>query len=126
MPGFQADVMGAGMSGGAASAINGDRLASQTATGTVQADAFQLTASSTEFTTVASGTGARLPGTTSRVVGGDIVAVFNQGANALLVYPPVGSRIGTAATNASVSVAAGKAALFAARGDGSYFVFLSA
>lgn len=126
MPGFQADVMGAGMAAGAAAAINGDRLASQTATGSAQADAFALTASSTEFTTVAAGTGARLPGTSSRVVGGDILAVFNQGANALLVYPPVGFKIGLAATNAGVSVASGKSALFAARGDGNYFSFISA
>lgn len=126
MPGFQADVMGAGMSGGAAAAINGDRVGAATATGSAQADAYALTSSSTEFTTVASGTGARLPSTASRVVGGDILAVFNQGANTLLVYPPVGFKIGLAATNAGVSVASGKSALFAARGDGNYFSFISA
>lgn len=126
MPGFQADVMGSGMAAGAAAAINGDRQAAQTATGNSQATAFALTASSTEFTTVAASTGAILPGTASRVVGGDILAVFNQGAQTLTVYPPVGGRIGLAATNAGVSVASGKSALFAARGDGSYFSFISA
>lgn len=126
MPGFQADVMGAGMAAGAAAAINGDRQAAQTATGSNQATAFALTASSTEFTTVGASTGAILPGTSGRVVGGDILAVFNQGASTLTVYPPVGFKIGLAATNAGVSVASGKSALFAARGDGNYFAFVSA
>lgn len=127
MPGFQRDVMGAGASALLAATINGQGQASQTATGTTQATAFQITTCSTEFTTVALNSGAILIGPTAGVVGpGDICAVYNQGANPLTVYPPVGFKIGTGATNAGVAVAAGKSALFGARGDGNYFVFLSA
>lgn len=126
MPGFQKDLMGTGMPPAMAQALNGVGQSSQTALGTTQADAFGITTCATEFTTTASGTGARLPASGLNVVGGDIVAVYNQGANALLVYPPVGFKIGLAATNAGVSVASGKAALFGARGDGNYYVFLSA
>lgn len=126
MPGFQKDLMGVGVPPMQAQVMNGVGQASQIATGTVQADAFQLTGCSTEFTTVAAGTGARLIAPNLNVTTGDILAVYNQGANALLVYPPVGFKIGLAATNAAVSVPSGKAALFGARGDGNYFLFLSA
>ncbi len=126
MPGFQKDMMGSGIAPTAARTINGVGQGGQTATGSTQATAFALTACSTEFTTVAASTGAILPGTGLNVLGGDILAVYNQGANTLTVYPPVGFKIGLAATNAGVSVATGKSALFGARGDGNYFVFLSA
>lgn len=119
-------MMGSGLTGPQAGAINGSMLASQTATGSTQGTAFLLAQSGTEFTTVASGTGAVLPGVGFRLVGGDLLAVYNQGANALSVYPPVGGRIGLGSVNAAVSVASGKTALFGARGDGNYFVFLSA
>ena len=132
MPGLTKDMMGSGLAPAQAQAINGNMQASQTATGANQATAFPLSTSGTEFTTVAASTGAILPGVTTssgastRVVGGDIFAVYNQGANALAVYPPVGGRIGLAAVNAAVSVPSGKSALFGARGDGNYFTFLSA
>lgn len=126
MPGFQKDLMGVGVPSMQAQVMNGVGEASKTATGTTQADAYALTACSTEFTTTASGTGARLPASGLNVTTGDILAVYNQGANTLLVYPPVGFKIGLAATNAAVSVTTGKSALFVARGDGNYFVFLSA
>lgn len=132
MPGFVKDMMGSGLTSQQASSINGNMQSGQTATGANQATAFPLQFSGTEFTTVAASTGAILLGVTTasgaptRIVPGDIFAVYNQGANALLVYPPVGGRIGLAAVNAGFSVASGKAALFGARGDGNYFVFLSA
>lgn len=126
MPGFQADIMGSGIPALAAAAINGSGQASQTATGSTQATAFALTTSSTEFTTVAASTGAILPAPGGRVSTGDILAVYNMGANALTVYPPVGFKIMLAATNAGVSVPSGKSALFGARGDGNYFSFISA
>jgi len=126
MPGFQKDMMGAGLTGPQARNINGVGEGGKTATGTNQATAYALTTCSTEFTTVAASTGAILPDTTKQVLGGDILAVYNQGASTLTVYPPVGFRIGLAATNAGVSIATGKSALFGARGDGNYFLFLSA
>lgn len=126
MRGFTLDMMGVGASAGLASAVNGAMLLSQTALGNSQATAFALTVSVTEFTTVAASTGAILQGTTTRVRQGDPVTVVNNGANALSVYPPVGFKIGTAATNAALSVPAGKSAIFLARGDGNYFAVLSA
>ena len=132
MPGFVKDMMGSGLTPQQAAAINGGMQAGQTAIGATQGTAFALQFSGTEFTTVAAGTGAILMGVASasgvpsRISPGDIFAVYNQGANALLVYPPVGGRIGLAAVNAGVSVPSGKAALFGARGDGNYFTFISA
>jgi hypothetical protein len=126
MPGFVKDMMGSGLTGPQAQAINGNVQLGQTATGSTQGTAFPLQFSGTEFTTVAASTGAVLPGTGFRLNPADILAVYNQGANALSVYPPVGGRIGLAAVNAAVSVASGNAALFVVRGDGNYFRLLSA
>lgn len=126
MPGLQKDLMGVGVPPQQAQVMNGVGQASQTATGSTQATAFPITTCSTEFTTVAASTGAILPATGLNVSTGDILAVFNQGASTLTVYPPVGFKIGLAATNAGVSVASGKSALFSARGDGNYFAIISA
>lgn len=126
MLGFQTDMMGSGISWPAAQAIGGQQQLSQTATGSSQATAFALTAPTTEFTTAAASTGAILPATGLRVTGGDALVVVNNGANTLSVYPPVGFKIGLAATNAAVSIATGKAAMFLARGDGNYFAIVSA
>lgn len=126
MTGFALDMMAAGLSAGAANAINGTAQLGQTATGSTQGTAFAIGFATTEFTTVAASTGAILPSTTGRASGGDEIEIFNNGANALAVYPPVGFRIGTASANASVSVPAGKGALFFVRGDGNYFSIVSA
>lgn len=99
---------GSGLAPAAANFIVGDAFAGQTATGTVQADAFALT-DVNEFTTVASGTGARLP---SNAQLADNITVYNGGANALLVYPPTGESINALSANASFSVAANKAVIF--------------
>lgn len=83
-----------------------------TATGTTQSDAYDTTAVQGNeictFTTVASGTGARLPAS----LAGKRLVIKNRGANALLVYPPVGGVINALATNAAYSLAAGSAAWF--------------
>lgn len=126
MPGWTLDLMGSGLSAGAANAINGASTPVQTALGSTQGTAYALTTSTTEFTTVAASTGAILPGTGGRAQSGDILFVINQGANALSVYPPVGFKIGLAATNAAVSIASGKTGLFQVRGDGNYFALLGA
>lgn len=66
------------------------------------------------FTTVASGTGASLPG--AGVGLGEEYMVANHGANALLVYPALGGYIGAAAQNGSYSLAAGKTGYFTSVG----------
>ncbi len=42
--------------------------------------------------------------------------IVNGGANTLTIYPPVGSKFNTLATNAGVQLAVGKAAFFAGHG----------
>lgn len=107
---FKQNLMGTGTPASQAGAILGGALVSQTATGSTQADAFALGfTTNTQFSTVASGTGAIL---SANAQAGDWYRVFNNGANALLVYPPVGSAINNGATNAGFSVAANKSAHF--------------
>lgn len=123
MPGFLRTMMGGGLSSGQANAINGYGTLGATATGATQATGYLLQNEFTEFTTVAASTGALLPAPTAvnAPVTGDAFFVANQGANALLVYPPLGFSVGTAATNAGVSVAAGKVGYFVSKGNGTYW-----
>jgi len=60
-----------------------------------------LAADVNRFTTVAANAGALLP----LMNPGDSMTVFNSGANALLLFPPVGAKINAIATNGSYSVA---------------------
>jgi hypothetical protein len=91
----------AGISGTAANATVGDVGNTLTATGATQATALALPNDVNRFTTVAAGTGTILPAMNP----GDSVIIRNGGANALLVYPPVGGLINALATNAGYSVA---------------------
>lgn len=85
-----------------------------TATGTTQATALLVTTEYFEVGTAPASSGVILP--TPQQVGGlqpgDRFTVVNHGANALTVYPPVGGKIANGATNAGVSLAAGKAGVF--------------
>jgi len=74
-----------------------------TATGTTQANAYNITATSTEFTTVSAGSGAILPTATP----GTLIFIANDTATPLLLYPPVGGVIDQAAINSAVSINAG-------------------
>ena len=83
-----------------------------TATGSNQAGALVIPSGQdmSIFTTVAASTGCILP---AYGVGlGEEYCIANHGANALLVYPPVGGYMGSAAQNAGYSLAAGKAGYF--------------
>jgi hypothetical protein len=84
-------------------------LTGLTATGTNQATAYPLWPGNTqhEFTTVASGTGALLPSAIPSTI-----SVHNAGANALLIYPPVGGTIDGGSVNAPATVAAGATSTF--------------
>ena len=73
-----------------------------TATGTAQAGGYPVTKAFTVFTTVASGAGALLSVAPNQEFG-----VTNLGANALLVYPPVGAAINGGSVNAPGTLAAG-------------------
>lgn len=75
-----------------------------TATGTVQGDALVLAANWNEITTTPVNSGAVL----GALGIGQSSITFNEGANALKVYPPVGGQIDVLAVNAPYSLAATK------------------
>lgn len=79
-----------------------------TAAGSTQADALAITADTNVCTTVASGTGVRLP---AFVNAGDIdesMIIVNGGANSLSIYPASGSKINNLSADAAYALAAGK------------------
>jgi len=94
-----------------------------TALGSTQATALLITEEANVFTTVAAATGAILRGDLGP---GDEQEVANYGANALLVYPPIGGTIQNGATNAGFSVAANKTARFRSRNGLNFTAILSA
>lgn len=98
---FAYKLFGSGL-GSQTTACFTDVAAGLTATGTIQSDAYAMTAAINEFTTVAAGTGARL---SSLAVAGDSQTVYNGGANALKVYPDSGVRINGIPTNIGILVA---------------------
>jgi len=99
------NLTGTGLPPLAAQAIAGTVNDGLTAAGTTQATALLISGDLNVFSTVASGAGCILP------VGGenDTYSIINDGANALLIYPPVGGTINGGAVNASASLAAGSA-----------------
>lgn len=98
---LQARIVASGLSAINAQSIQGTVANGLTALGTTQANALALGADINRFTTVAAGTGAVAPA----MNGADNIQVFNGGANALLVYPPVGGTINGLGANAGYSVA---------------------
>ena len=91
----------AGVSAAAAAAGVGLSSTGLVATGSTQAGALVLPADVNKFTTVAAGTGCIIP----PLNGGDNIVVVNSGANALLLYPPVGSTINALSANTGYSIA---------------------
>ena len=88
-----------------AAANVGNGVSGQTASGTTQATAYQITQNYTVFTTVASTSGAVL----SPALSG-LVKIYNRGANALTLWPPgigFSGQIEGAGANTSISVATG-------------------
>jgi hypothetical protein len=96
------NMLTAGLSAVQCAAIQGRASNNLTATGTTQANALPLPADICKFTTVAAGTGAVI----GPCNGGDCGTVFNGGANALLLYPPLGGKINGLGVNAGYSIAA--------------------
>lgn len=98
------ELMARGMAAGTAELIGQDDASTGlTATGTSsQAAAFPIVSKCAIFGTVAANSGALLPAR-GRVLG------VNGGANTLSLYPPVGGNINGGATNAAISIPAGKA-----------------
>ena len=86
-----------------------------TATGTTQGTALALTAGNDVLTSVPSGSGVILPlqdGASHSLVIGTGVTIFNRGAAAVNVYPPVGDQIETLAVNIPAILPAGSTATY--------------
>lgn len=98
---LQARLVAGGLSPAQAQAIQGTAANNLTATGSTQGTALALPADINKFTTVAASTGAIIPPANP----GDSGTVFNGGANALSLYPPVGGKINGLGTNAAYSIA---------------------
>jgi hypothetical protein len=116
------NLMGTGSSGLNAEAITGIVSLAQTATGAAQGS-LTLPTDFVVYTTSTASNGPTLPATAQS---GDNYIVVNNTANSINVWPPVGFKIGTAATNAALAVGAGKTCKFYALGDGNFAALLSA
>lgn len=104
-------LMGSGIPGAAAIAIGvGTIELTKTATGTSsQANSYAIAADTTEFTSVAANSGARLP-STSEV--GSVITIYNASGTAMFVYPETGGVINNGSVNAAITIAAGKGGQF--------------
>lgn len=100
--GLSARLVTAGLSAIQAQAIQGTAANNLTATGSTQGTALPLPADVCKFTTVSASTGAILPPANP----GDSGSVFNGGASALSLYPPVGGKVNGLGTNTAYSIAA--------------------
>jgi len=119
MPQRATKLMGGGIPAMTAAVISGDIQDNVTAAGSTQATATPIYGDIAVVTTAAASTGVILSGAGFQA--GDGCIVHNLGANAVLVYPPVGGTINALAANAGYSVAAGKQAFIWAR-SGSTFI----
>ena len=102
-------VFGAGATDMLVRALCTDTISGATATGNNQATAYPIANAYTLFNTVALNTGAILPATS---VPGDIIWIYNMGAQTLNVYPPVGAQILGGGTNNPTTLAAGLPELY--------------
>ncbi len=82
-------------------AVVGDTATALTATGNSQATALSLPAVNNFVSTAAASTGVILPVGSA----GDVVFVYNGGANSLTVYPPVGGTINNLSANTGLALA---------------------
>lgn len=88
--------------------VNPSQITQLTATGTTSSDAYQMLQQEFyRFDTVAAGTGAKLLAAATTALPGVTVCVFNNGANALNIYPPTGGQIDVAGADVSYSLASG-------------------
>lgn len=121
-----AKIVGGGVAPLVAGMIAGnDVQAGVTATGTTQATAAAVYGDSVSVTTVAASAGV-LSFAGPDPSPGDSQFISNQGANSLSVYPPVGAKFNSAATNAAFAVAAGKSVLLVCFSATQFATLLSA
>lgn len=99
-----------------------------TAVGTTQANALVLPSDFNIITTAAASTGAILPvagNVLNQVQVPDSIIVVNHGANAVLVYPPVGGKIANGTTNAGLSLGSLKTGTYNCVGPNLYSAQIS-
>jgi len=113
-------IVHAGMSAGAAALVSGEMQDNVTAAGTTQATATAVSGDYVVVTTAAASTGVIIAG--EPLSAGDVIHVCNQGANAVLVYPPVGGTINALSLNAGYSITAGKTGMIIVRADTTKFI----
>lgn len=106
-------------------------LANSGAGSTSQANSTLIVDDVTEFTTVSSANGCRLPADASLggegPTPGDTFFIENgQASNALLIYPPSTGKLNNLSANTSISMAASKAAMCIYKGSNNYTVIVSA
>lgn len=94
-----------------------------TATGTLQADALEVTQRTNFFSTVASGAGAKL---WSAVGAGYTQTIYNGGANPLSIYPDSGSKINNLSTNGKILLTANTSCRFERVSSTQWIALLSA
>ncbi len=120
-----AKLLGVGLAPAAAQQIVGDVQLGVTAAGTTQTGATLVYGDNVVVTTCASGAGIILSTNNAGFGPGDDVFVSNQGANACLVYPPIGGQINALGTNVGFSVTAGKSTFFRSVGGGQMYAMAS-
>ena len=102
--GFAKNIMGAGIPAAAAAADTISSVATGlTATGTTQGTALAVTSDVNFVSTVAASSGVILY---NGMIGDSVFIVNDGGANALTVYPPVGSKFNALATNTGFTLPA--------------------
>jgi hypothetical protein len=109
----QRNLIGTGCAPAQAQASVGIPATGLTAVGSTQGTALVLPSDANVISTAAASTGAILPacGATGNAYGlFDTIIVVNHGANAILLYPPVGGQIANGTVNAGLSVPANKTA----------------
>lgn len=107
---FIRNIMASGASAGLANNISGDVSASLTAAGTTKANSLALYSAVNYVGTTGASTGVSLPAMNP----GDLVEVYNNGANALLVYTTIGVSdvINAQSANGGFTVSSAKGASF--------------
>ena len=94
-----------------------------TAAGATPGTATNLTQNFNAVTTVAAGTGVRLPTASAQSVNGMLVVVFNRGANTLNVYPPAGGQINALGVDVANTIASGASAAYFAITNTQYYTW---
>lgn len=102
------EIMQGGFSAISADAIQGNVNLTVSAAGTTQGTATAINTSSVYISTAAASSGVILPA----VQQGDWIVIYNGGANAVTIYPPLGAKINSLGTNAGALLATNTACIY--------------